>query len=300
MWTILNGTVVNVLAVLAGSSSGLLVGARVPQRYQRIILDVLGLVTITLGIDAAVLVFDKTITEFRPDGPMGRTFGARLAMVMIGSLAIGAIVGTALRLHERLEGLGEAIHRRFAGGAVQASRRNESTPAARSTTAVESDVVTLDYAGRGETIAVGGGARFAEAFLSASVIFCVGPLTLLGCLANGADGDPSLLFVKSALDLFCSMALAAALGAGVMASILTIIVFQGGLSLLAWWIGDAIPKLSLQMMTVTGGVVLLATALVLLDIRKIPVANMLPAIFLPPLILWLVELLAPGTFMGSG
>ncbi len=302
MWTILNGTVVNVLAVLAGSSSGLLVGARVPQRYQRIILDVLGLVTITLGIDAAVLVFDKTITEFRPDGPMGRTFGARLAMVMIGSLAIGAIVGTALRLHERLEGLGEAIHRRFPGaGTSRGSENVTGSGSERGQSDDGSGPTASSHAATGwKPVPQGGGARFAEAFLSASVIFCVGPLTLLGCLANGADGDPSLLFVKSALDLFCSMALAAALGAGVLASILTIIVFQGGLSLLAWWIGDAIPKLSLQMMTVTGGVVLLATALVLLDIRKIPVANMLPAIFLPPLILWMAELLAPGTFMAAG
>lgn len=309
MWLVLNGTVVNVATVLAGSAAGLAVGARVPQRYQRIILDVLGLVTITLGIDAAVMVFGDTVGEFRPAGGAGQTYAARLAVVMIGSLVIGAVLGTALRLHERLEGLGESIHRRFVGpsgwsrhkraaGDVASPGDSESPKAATKSASQGAEVVVvdLDYAPQGD-MARADGARFAEGFLAASVIFCVGPLTLLGCLDNGARADPSLLYIKSILDLFCSMALAASLGAGVLGSILTIIVFQGGLSLLAWRIGDLIPKLSLQMMTVTGGVVLLATALVLLDIRKIPVANMLPAIFLPPLIIVIVELVAPGTLM---
>ena len=100
-------------AVLIGSSSGMVLGARLPDRYQRIILDVLGLVTITLGIDAAVIKFGETVSEFRPDGPAGPTFAARLAMVMVVSLVIGAIAGTGLRLHERLEGLGKAIHRKL-------------------------------------------------------------------------------------------------------------------------------------------------------------------------------------------
>lgn len=276
MWAVLNGTIVNVFAVLIGSSSGMLVGARLPDRYQRIILDMLGLITVTLGIDAAVIKFGDTISEFRPEGPAGQTYGARLAVVMVGSLVIGAIAGTALRLHERLEGLGAAIHRKLGGAGRGRSSETLSDE-------------QMD------------GGRFAEGFLTASVVFCVGPLTLLGCLSNGAPPhDPSLLYIKSCLDLFCSTALASTLGLGVMFSVLTILVFQGGLSLLSRVVMESIPLVSRDMMTVVGGVVLLATALSLLDIRKIPVANMLPAIFLPPIMIWIVERVAPGTLMAAG
>ncbi len=286
MWSILNGTIVNVVAVLFGSGAGLAAGARVPQRYQRIILDVLGLVTITLGIDAAVIVMGDLIGKY---GDGVKTYGARLAMVMVASLVVGAILGTWLKLQERLEGLGAAIHRRFAGGGHGDNGHGDNGPGDDGPATTAEPTGAKLGGGR-----MSEGARFAEGFLTASVIFCVGPLTLLGCLQNGADADPSLLYIKSCLDLFCSMALASALGVGVVASVLTIIVFQGGLSLAAGVVGRHIPELSLQMMNVVGGVVLLATALSLLEIRKIPVANLLPAIFLPPLVIALVEALAPG------
>jgi len=265
MWSILSGTIVNVGTVLFGSTAGLALGTRLPERYQRIVLDALGLVTLILGVDAGAIGFNTVIGQYRPVAahPAAATFGPRLAMVMVGSLVLGSILGTALRLHERIESLGAALHRR------------------------------LPASGNGDHAA---GARFAEGFLSASVLFCIGPLTLLGCLNNGARHDPALLYIKSFLDCFSSMALSASLGLGVMASILTIIVIQGGLSLAAAYLGGHIGGLSLDMMNVVGGVVLLGTALSLLDIRKIPVANLLPAIFLPPALIAIVEHLVPGVF----
>jgi uncharacterized membrane protein YqgA involved in biofilm formation len=266
MWSVLNGTIVNAATVAVGSGIGLAFSARIPERYQRIILDCLGLVTITLGVDAAVLGMSQLVKQYGGGVP---TYGARLGMVMVGSLIVGAVIGTALRLQDRLEGMGRSLHRRFHGSAV---------PDARGAVGDAS----------------GGAARFAEGFLSASVIFCVGPLTLLGCLANGAQANPSLLYIKAFLDGFCSMALAAALGAGVAASIVTVLVFQGGLALLARATAGGLNDLSIQMMNVVGGVLLLATALMLLELKRIPVANLLPAIFLPPLAIWLVELVGPG------
>jgi uncharacterized membrane protein YqgA involved in biofilm formation len=130
---------------------------------------------------------------------------------------------------------------------------------------------------------------FAVGFLTASVIFCVGPLTLLGCLQNGSRGDPSLLYIKSCLDGFCSMALAASMGLGVVFSLATIIVFQGGLALTAYCLAGGIPDLSVQLMNIVGGVILLATALMILEIKKTPVADMLPAVFLAPIAVWIVE-----------
>lgn len=259
MWNVLNGTIVNALTVFVGSTIGVAAGARIPERYRTIVLSVLGLVTITLGVDAGVLEFSKLIEKFRPLVGAGPTYGARLAMVMISAMIIGSIIGTALRIQDRVEGLGASIHKRFSRG--------------------------------------GSGQQFAEGFLSASVLFCVGPLTLLGCLENGANADPSFLYIKSALDAFASLALAATLGWGVFASIITVVTFQGGLSLLAYYVSDPLDELSLGMMTVTGGIMLLGTGFVLLDIKRIPVANMLPALFLPPLFIWLVERISPGLLL---
>ncbi len=260
MWSMLNGTIFNALAVAVGSGTGLILSGKLPDRYQRIVLQALGLITITLGVDAGVIVLNDTIARYRPAGDAGKTYGAVLAMVSVGSLLIGCLLGTWWRLQERVEGLGEVIHRRFGAG----------------------DAGT-----------------FAEGFLTASVIFCVGPLTLLGCFENGAQGDPSLLMIKSLLDAFCSMALAASLGWGVVFSIVTVLGFQGALSILAAYFADAVPDLSQQMMNVVGGVILIATALVLLDVKRIPVANMLPGIFLPPLVVWIVETVWPGSLLGG-
>lgn len=257
MWAILNGTIVNAITVSLGSLAGISIGAKLPDRYQQIVLSGLGLITICLGMDAGVLRFADTVSQFGPLVEDGKTYGARLAMVMIGSLLLGAIIGTALRIHERIEGAGAWIHRRFGGQARE-------------------------------------GRFFAEGFLTASVIFCVGPLTLLGCLENGAHANPSFLYIKALLDGFCSLALASSLGWGVFASVVTVLGFQGGLSLLAFWLADPLDEVSLALMTVVGGVVLLATALMILEIKKIPVANLLPGIFLPPLIVWGVESLSPG------
>ncbi len=258
MWAILNGTIFNVTTVAIGSTIGLVLSGKLPERYQRIVLDALGLITITIGVDAGVLVLRDTISMYRPDGSAGKTYGATLAMVTVGSLIVGCLAGTWLRLQERVENLGHSIHKRFS---------------------------------RGEA------GTFAEGFLTASVIFCVGPLTLLGCLENGADGDPSLLMIKSLLDLFCSVALAASLGLGVCFSVVTVLGFQGSLAITAYFFASSIPHLSQQLMNVVGGVLLLATALTLLEIKKIPVADMLPAIFIPPVVVWVVESVCPGVLI---
>lgn len=257
MWEILNGTFVNVLTVVVGSLAGLSFASKTPERYSRIVLSALGLVTIALGIDA-IVDFRDVLAHYKPLVSDPQTHGARVAMVMIFSLILGSILGTALRLHERVESLGKVIHKRFAG---QDSH------------------------------------KFAEGFLTASVIFCVGPLTLLGCLENGAHGDPSYLYIKSLLDGFCSMALASSLGWGVLGSAFVVLTFQGGLSLIAYWVSDPLDELSMGLMTFVGGIIMLATALMILDIKKIPVANMLPGLFLPPLIVWAVEQIYPGLLL---
>ncbi|MCP4594700.1 MAG: DUF554 domain-containing protein [bacterium] len=262
MWSILNGTIVNAGTVALGTGLGVLFSARIPDRYHQIILTVLGLVTVTLGVDAAVNIQSAVVERYGPRSLSPNTYGALIGMLVVVSLVVGALIGTALRLHERIEGLGGVIHRHFGG--------------------------------------TGDAHRFVEGFLTASVIFCVGPLTLLGCLRNGMAGDPSYLYIKAALDGFCSLALATALGWGVAFSILTVLCFQGGLSCLAYGFAGVLPDLSVQLMNVTGGVMLIATALLLLDLKRIPVANLLPGLFLPPLAVFLAEVVQPGLLLPPG
>lgn len=258
MWTIFSGTIVNTITVAAGSLAGLTVARSLPERYRLIVLQCLGLMTITLGVDAGVLGFAKTVEKFGASIRNPETYGARLAMVVIGALLIGAVIGTALRLHERIEGMGDWIHRRWSKGE---------------------------------------GGRFAEGFLTASVIFCVGPLTLMGCIENGARGNPSFLYIKSVLDGFCSLALASSLGWGVFASVLTVLGFQGGLSVVAYFAASHIDPLSIALMSNVGGIILLATAFLILDLKKVAVANMLPGIFLVPLMVSLSTRFAPGLLL---
>lgn len=258
MWSLLNGTIVNTIAVACGCAVGGLVAGRVGPRYQRIILDTLGLITITLGIDATVLGMFGAVEKYMPileSGAPDRTYGARLGLVMVGSLIVGGLIGTAMRLHERLEGVGDRLRDRFGGT---------------------------------------DGSRFTEGFLTASVIFCVGPLTLLGCLQNATARDPSYLYIKSLLDGFCSIALTATLGVGVAFSILTIIFFQGGMVILFWLAAQNLPDLSIRMTNIVGGVMLLATAMLLLEIKRIPTANMLPGLAVAPILIWIVEWVSPG------
>ena len=141
-----------------------------------------------------------------------------------------------------------------------------------------------------------GQVRQAQGFITASLVFCVGPMTILGAIQDGLMGDYTLLAVKSLMDGFAAMALAASLGAGVILSAGTVFGYQGALSLLAMLFGVALGGVTRETpwvveMTATGGTVILGIAFILLDIKRIRVANLLPAVFIAPLIVLLLGLL---------
>jgi uncharacterized membrane protein YqgA involved in biofilm formation len=165
-------------------------------------------------------------------------------LIVLGSVLVGGIVGELLGIDPALTALGDALKRRFA---------------------------------RGQS-------RFTEGFVVASLVFCVGPLTILGSLKDGLTGDYSLLAVKSMLDGFAAMAFASALGWGVGFSVVTIIIYQGGLSLLAGAASGVFDELTVAAITATGGVLILAIGLRLLDLREIRVANLFPALVLAPVV----------------
>jgi hypothetical protein len=178
-------------------------------------------------------------------------------LIPLFSILLGGILGEALRIDDGLNWLGRRAESRFGG----ASARQKD----------------------------GEGGKFAQGFITASLIFCVGPMTILGSLQDGLMGDFSLLTVKSVLDGFAAMALAASLGAGVILSAATVLVYQGGLSLLAMLFATALGGVTRQTpwvieMTAVGGVVIMSIGFILLDLKRIRTANLLPAIFIAPLI----------------
>ncbi len=150
----------------------------------------------------------------------------------------------------------------------------------------------LDRLGRWFEARLGGDdGRISRGFVTASLLFCVGPMTLIGCIQDGASGDYQTLAVKSMLDFFASMALASALGSGVMLSILTIIVYQGGLTLAALWLGNFMGPVYQTEIFAVGGLMIIAIGLELCDLRKSPTADYLPALVLSPIFVYLEQVL---------
>jgi len=133
--------------------------------------------------------------------------------------------------------------------------------------------------------------HFVEGFITASLVFCVGPMTILGSIQDGLTGDYSLLAIKSLLDGFAALAFASSLGIGVLFSALVILVYQGGLSLLAGLAQHALSDPMIAEMSATGGVLIIAIGLLLLDIKRIRVANLLPALVIAPAIVALLTAL---------
>jgi uncharacterized membrane protein YqgA involved in biofilm formation len=172
-------------------------------------------------------------------------------LAVLGALLAGAGLGELLRITDRLDALGDWFQRRFARG--------------------------------------GGTSRVSEAFVTASLVFCVGPLTILGSIENGITGDVRLLAIKSLLDGVASIAFAAALGPGVALSALTILVVQGGIALAAAFFGSGLDERAVLGIGATGGLMLVGVGLRLMDVKRIRVASFLPALVLAPLLLLLAE-----------
>lgn len=126
--------------------------------------------------------------------------------------------------------------------------------------------------------------HFTEAFITASLVFCVGPMTLLGSIQDGLTGNYSLLAIKSLLDGFGALIFASSLGVGVIFSAVVILVYQGAVTLLAGFLQQILSQPMINEMTATGGIMIIAIGLLLLDIKKIRVANLLPALVIAPLI----------------
>ena len=209
---------------------------RIAEKYQDMVTSAVGLVTLVLGMNMAL---------------SGGTI-----LLVIPSLVVGGLVGTALGIERGILKLGDLLRRVI-------------SPKAE-------------------------GGNFARGFLDASVLFCVGPMTIVGSLAAGLQGNYDVLFTKSALDGFMAIILAAASGAGVLASSVSVLVIQGTLTLGAGALATIATDAILGEIGALGGYLILMIGLNLLKLKVIKTANFLPAIVLVILFAWAREALGIG------
>ncbi|MGA3114770.1 MAG: DUF554 domain-containing protein [Syntrophobacteraceae bacterium] len=170
-------------------------------------------------------------------------------LAVLGAILIGGIIGELLRIEHRLEQLGQFFQTRFSKGSEQS---------------------------------------IAEGFVTASLVFCVGPMAILGSISDGLSGDYSLLSIKAVMDGFASIAFGASLGWGVGLSAISILVYQGAITVFAGTLPGALSEAMITEMTATGGLIIIGIGIKLLDLKDLPLANFVPAIAVAPAILALI------------
>jgi uncharacterized membrane protein YqgA involved in biofilm formation len=226
-------TFINCALILLGSFLGLLLRGRIPQRFLSLIGSGLALCVLAIGFTAA-LQTENTLC-------------------VIVSIVLGAILGEALRIEERLDSAGQLLRARLPqkGGGAE------------------------------------GNSRFAEGFVTASVLFCVGAMAVMGAIEAGIHQNYSILLSKSVIDGITAISFAAAMGPGVAFSALPILIYEGGLTLLAGLLAPYLSPALVTEMSAAGGILIAGIGFNMLQLseRKVKVANLLPAIFLPALYL---------------
>ena len=221
----MKGTLVNVAAIAVGSLVGLLLQKGIEEKYQKIVLQALGLAVLVIGFQMA----QKSLN----------------ILIVILSLAIGALIGEWLDLDGKLNQFGAKLGAKFSGGDA---------------------------------------GRFSEGFVTASLMYCVGAMAIVGALQDGLTGDSSTLYAKSLLDGVSSVVFSSTLGIGVLFSAASVFVYQGAITLMASVVSSWLSPEMIAEMTATGGVLIIAISVNMLEITKIKIASLLPAILIALLI----------------
>jgi uncharacterized protein len=243
-----SGVVLNVITVLVGTAVGLLFGKAIHERFRSIAFKAIGLSTLVIGASMAINGLAK----------MGQThMGDYAALVLVGSLVVGSLLGELIGIEHWLEKFGEWLQ--------DVSYRIPWFNTAPKEAADEPGE-------KGHTLV--------EGFVTASLLFCVGAMTILGSIKDGL-GDHSVLYLKSLLDGFAALFLATTLGVGVGLSVIPVIVVQGGIALSAHSIQPIVSHAGvIESITCVGGALIMCIGLDLTGIKRLPVGNMLPAIVL--------------------
>lgn len=220
----LTGTIVNAIAVIIGSSIGLLLKKGIPQRLSDSIMKAVALCVIYIGIDGC-LAGENTL-------------------IAIISMAAGALLGELLKLDDRLNNLGNKLESK-----ISKNSSEENT--------------------------------IAKGFVTASLLFCVGAMAIVGSLESGIAGNHEILFSKSLLDFISSVIFSASMGIGVMFSAIFVFIYQGMITVLAQFVGPYLSDAVIAEMTCTGSILIIALGLNMLGVTKLKVMNYIPAVFLP-------------------
>ena len=228
------GTLINTATVLIGGMVGIAMGDKIPDRVRVIVVQVIGMVTIGLGLSDLL----KTHNMVFP---------------LLG-MVIGAVIGEVLRIEDRLEGIGEVIRKRFA-------KRQEPGP-------------------------------FISGFVTATLLFCIGPLTILGAIQDASGATPQLYIIKGTLDGFMSVIFGAVHGVGVLFSAVSVFIVQGTLTLFGTRLDALLNDRMRIELFAAGGLAVMAIGLNLLDIKKIRLGSLLPGLIITPI---LVQLFADHT-----
>ncbi|MFM8815343.1 MAG: DUF554 domain-containing protein [Actinomycetes bacterium] len=230
------GTLINTATVLIGGTVGIAMGNKFPDRVRVIVVQVIGMVTIGLGLNDLL----KTHNIVFP---------------LLG-MVFGAVIGELLRIEDRLEGIGEVIRRRFAKG---------QDPG-----------------------------QFISGFVTATLLFCIGPLTILGAIQDASGVTPQLYIIKGTLDGFMSVIFGAIHGVGVLFSAVSVFVVQGTLTLFGMQLDSLLNDRMRVELFAAGGLAVMAIGLNLLDIKKIRLGSLLPGLIVTPV---LVQLFADQTVL---
>ena len=223
------GTIINTATVLAGGGLGLLIGNRIPDRIRVIIVQVIGLVTIAIGLRDVMNTHN-------------------MVFPLVG-MVLCAIIGELLRIEDRLEDLGELLRRKF--------------------TKPESE------------------SKFVTGFVTATLLFCVGPLTILGAIEDASGKTPQLYIIKGTLDGFMMIIFAALYGVGAIFSAASVFVIQGSLTLFGTSLDALLTDRMRLELFAAGGLAVLAIGLNLLEIKRIRLGSLLPGLAITPLLVWL-------------
>ena len=230
----MTGTIVNCLAIIAGTLIGLLFKRGIPENYKT---------TIMQGVSLAVIVIG-----------MKSSLGSDDFLIVIVSIALGSIIGEFLKIEDNLEKLGRFLEKK-----IQRKSNNSK-------------------------------GNFAKGFVTATLIFCVGSMAIVGALESGISGNHQTLFAKSILDGIASVIFASTLGIGVAFSAFAVFIYQGLITMSAGLIQPFLIEAVIAQMSATGGILIMGIGFNLSGIAKIKVGNMLPAVFIP-LLYYMVRLM---------